>query len=106
MTHDQVVAEIQARAERRGILSHYCGSAERCHADRGAPDLLLAGPFGVAWVEVKTSACPTLSSGQVAWRYMLRAAGQVHEVMGEGDLIPGHAVDMLLGFVATGEAAA
>ena len=105
VNHDQIVAEIQKRAKARGLLSHYCGSAERCHGDRGMPDLVLAGPFGVAWVEVKTPG-DRLRPEQTSWRYMLQAAGEVYEVMGERDLAPGGAVDMLLSFAATGDATA
>ena len=35
---------------------------------------------------------------------MLKASGQVHEVMYEHDLEPGGAVDMMLGFLASGQA--
>ena len=104
MTHDQIVAEIQARAKRRGILSHYCGSAERCHGDRGMPDVLLVGMFGAAWVEVKTPG-DTLRPDQVTWNHALKAAGQLYEVMHESDLAPGHAVDQFLEFVSLGAVA-
>ena len=80
MTHDEIVAEIQARAERRGVLTHYCGSAERCHGDRGAPDLVLAGPHGVAWIEVKTGG-DTMRPDQTTWKYQLLASGQEHYVI-------------------------
>lgn len=104
MTHDQIVAAIQDRAKTRGVLSHYCHRAVRCSGDRGLPDLVLVGAWNIAWCEVKTPSCPTLDSGQTRWRHALRAAGQIHEVMGERDLEPGGAVDMMLSFVATGAA--
>ena len=105
MTHDEIVAEIQLRAKRSGILSEYCGRALRCQGDRGKPDLFLVGMFGAAWIEVKTPG-DQLRAEQVTWKHMLRSAGQVHEVMGERDLAAGGAFDMLLSFVAEGSAAA
>ena len=37
-----------------------------------------------------------LKPDQTLWRYKLKAAGQAVEVMGERDLAPGGAVDMML----------
>jgi hypothetical protein len=98
VNHDQVVAEIMRRAAARGVLSHYCKRGERCEGDPGLPDIVLPG----GWLEVKTPACPTLSSGQKRWRYALIGAGQVHEVMFERDLAPGGGVDMFLEFLSEG----
>lgn len=78
MTHDQVVAEIQERARSAGILTHYCHLSKLCLGDRGLPDLFLAGPFGAAWIEVKTPESPRLDSEQVTWKYVLCAAGQLY----------------------------
>ena len=86
MTHDQVVAEIQRRAAVRGALSHYCRSAVRCVGTPGMPDILVAGPYGIAWIEVKTPSCPTLSSDQTRWKYALIAAKQRHYVVGPAEL--------------------
>ncbi len=95
MTHDQIVAEIQARAKQRGVLSHYCGSAERCNG-RGLPDVLLAGNNGVAWIEVKLPG-DTMRPDQTSWKYKLKASGQIWETMDEADLTPdGGAIDMLI----------
>jgi hypothetical protein len=103
MLHDDIVAEIQARAKRRGILSHYCGHAIHCKGDRGAPDLLLVGHFGAAWVEVKTGSA-TLDPGQTTWKHALRAAGQEHHVIREPDLHNGQ-VNWLLDLVSLGAVA-
>jgi len=103
MTHDEIVGEIQRRAKLRGIRTHYCGSSIRCTGDKGKPDLFIVGPFGSAWLEVKTAG-DDLRPDQTTWRHMLIAAGQVHYVIGEAQLNDG-AVDALLRFVATGEAA-
>ena len=103
MNHDQIVAEIQARAtQRRGVLSHYCGSALRCSGDRGAPDLLCAGPNGAAWLEVKTPA-DRLKPDQTTWMYTLKASGQRHYVIREAQLLDG-TVDAILDTLAAGQA--
>lgn len=101
MTHDEVVTEIQARAQARGILTHYCGPGERCKGDRGMPDLILVGGSYVAWVEVKTLG-DRLKSLQTRWRYALLAIGAVYRIMYEYDLRPGGAVDVMLSLVADG----
>jgi hypothetical protein len=94
MTHDDVVHAIQERAKKRGILTHYCGPAKLCKGDRGAPDLVLAGMFGAAWIEVKTPG-DQLDPGQTTWKYALLAAGQEHYVIRPPDLEDGR-VDGLL----------
>src|ERR1017187_673486 len=95
MTHDEIVAEIQARAERRGILTHYCQRAIRCVATHGMPDVFLVGPFGAAWLEVKTPG-DHLDPGQTTWKYTLGAAGQEHYVVGPLDQVESGLVDALL----------
>lgn len=103
MTHDEMVAEIQRRATARGVISHYCGRAERCHGDRGQPDLMLAGLVGVGWMEVKTPA-DRLKPAQTAWMYMLKASGQRHYVIREPQLSDG-TVDGILDTLAYGQPA-
>jgi len=98
-THDQVVAEIQARAQAVSVLSHYCGRSERCAGDRGMPDLFLVGLQGSAWLEIKTPATPRLSPDQVQWAYQLRAAGQAHYIVQDAALENGQ-VDMILALLA------
>ncbi len=102
MNHDQIVAEIQARAKTRGILTHYCGSGERCHGDRGMPDLFLAGSYGAAWIEVKTPG-DEMRPAQTTWKYMLKAAGQRHYVVGPAELAD-DGLDEILDIIADREA--
>lgn len=101
MTHDVVVAEIMARAAKLDVLTHYCGRAQNCQGDRGAPDLLCVGYFHAAWIEVKMPHSPRLSPEQTRWRHQLAAAGCIHYVVGPGALTNG-VVDRILGFLATG----
>lgn len=101
MNHDEVVAEILDRAAKRGVLGHYCPDSRRCEGDRGLPDVLLAGQFGAAWVEVKTGTAQ-LKPTQTTWKHMLLAAGQRYEVMREGDLADGGLLNPLLLYLSEG----
>lgn len=101
MNHNEVVIRIGLMAADRGIKWAYFPSSVRLLGHRGFPDMLLAGPGGIAFIEVKTSSAPDLSPGQSRWKWMLRASGQVHEIMFERDLEPGGAVDMMLSFLAS-----
>ena len=101
VTHDEVVAEIMARAAARRIFTHYCGPATRCKGIPGVPDLMLAGDRHAGWIEVKVPP-DTLSPGQSRWRWKLKASGQLYEAMGPADLAEGGAVDKFLEFLATG----
>ena len=61
-------------AERYGVLVHHCGDSRRCTGDRGLPDVILAGPRGLLFVELKSS-MHGLTEGQRTWHWMLKAAG-------------------------------
>lgn len=100
MTHDQIVQEIIRRAHKIGVLSHYCRESQRCLGDRGTPDLLLVGHYRAAFIEVKTPACPTLSSNQVTWMHAIKASGGIHYVLGAEALdngVVGQILDYLMG---------
>jgi hypothetical protein len=101
VTHDEMVAEVQRRGAQRGVISHYCGRAERCSGDRGQPDLFLAGLVGVAWMEVKTPA-DRLKPAQTQWMHMLKASGQKHYVIREAQLHD-DTVDGILDSLAYGQ---
>lgn len=79
-THDVMIAQIMKRAQDRGILAHYCRNSRSCFGDNGLPDLILAGPYGTAFYEVKTGH-DIPSPAQTSWAHMLRAGGQeVHTI--------------------------
>lgn len=99
MTHDEIVAEIQARAKAAGVLTHYCGRSQQCDGDRGMPDLVAVGLHGCAWIEVKTPSKPGMSPDQVQWAYQLRAAGQQHFVV-QGAALDDGTIDMIVGLLA------
>lgn len=104
MTHDEIVTAIQAKAARSAgiVRTHYCRAARECTGDKGLPDLVLAGPFGVAWIEVKTAASPRLSPDQVAWAWTLRASGQRFCIVGAAELA-GDMIDRLVSALALGQ---
>ena len=103
MTHDEIVAEIQARAAARGIFTHYCRSVIRCVGTPGMPDIFLVGRCTTAWIEVKTPG-DRLKPDQIRWKYMLQAAGQLYDVMTERDLAPDGGADRMLDFLDRREA--
>ncbi len=71
--HDKVIGRITAMAAQRGLLWHYCGRSLHCRGCHGLPDLIIAGPGGLAFAEVKTGG--QLDPGQQAWRDTLRVSG-------------------------------
>lgn len=54
MTELELTREVMALATKAGVLSHHCLDSRHCQGDRGLPDLILAGPGGLALVELKT----------------------------------------------------
>lgn len=88
MTHDEVVAEIQRRAGERGLLSHYCGDSRHCRGDRGFPDLVVAGLYGTAFLEVKTG-FKGFSPAQTTWTYQLLSGGETALMVRNEDLADG-----------------
>jgi hypothetical protein len=101
VTHDEMVSEIQNRAKRRNVLTHYCRRAQFCGGDPGLPDLVLVGAYGAAWMEVKTPR-DQLDPPQVTWMHQLKAAGQKHYVIRQVQLDDG-SVDAILDNLAYGQ---
>lgn len=73
MTHDEVIARIGQLADELGVRWVYYPRTVQLRGHRGAPDILLAGPGGVAFAEIKTGT--DLEPDQVRWRDVLQAAG-------------------------------
>jgi len=96
MLHDQIVAEIQTRAETRGVLTHYCGSSVRCTGHRGKPDLFLVGRYGAAWIEVKRPG-DELRPDQTTWKHTLIAADQTYLIAVESHLHDGRIDNLING---------
>jgi hypothetical protein len=70
--HDEVVAGVGQLADRAGVLWMYQPRSGRLIGHRGGPDMLLAGPGGVAFAEIKTGG-NVLDPAQITWRDMLLA---------------------------------
>lgn len=73
---------------------HYCGFSPACEGP-GLPDLLIAGPGGQAWREVKSAAAPQLRPDQKAWLRMLRAGGADARVWDQEDFDSGRVAEEL-----------
>lgn len=95
MDHGEIVTEIQRRAAALGLLSHSCSDSRLCKGDRGYPDVVVAGPFGALFFEVKTGH-DTLKPGQVKWMYQLLAGGELCLEIHERDLADDGDLDQLL----------
>ncbi len=77
------------------LLWHHCRDSRHCAGAPGIPDLIIAGPGGVIWAEVKPGLYSRLNPGQTSWRYMLEAAGELHMVWTAEDLADGTIRKML-----------
>lgn len=69
-----LLLEVQAECERLGLLHHHCRDSRRCEGFRGLPDLIIAGPGGLAFAELKDEDGET-SADQDRWLYALHLAG-------------------------------
>lgn len=87
MNHGEIIREIQDRSDALGLLSHYCRNGRSCDG-AGLPDVIVAGPYGAAWIEAKAGH-DTLKPAQTAWKHTLTAAGHRHYVIREADFATG-----------------
>jgi hypothetical protein len=84
MDHDVLVARIGELADRAGVRWVYFPRSIGLRGHRGFPDLVLAGPGGLALAECKTGT--QLEPDQEAWRDVLRAAGAAWHLWHPADL--------------------
>lgn len=54
MTEAELVAEVSKLCGQLGLLWHHCRDARCCRGPRGLPDLIVAGPRGVIFAELKS----------------------------------------------------
>jgi hypothetical protein len=99
----QLLEQVQALAADLGLLTHHplthcgrCGTAlsPRLAGNAGFPDLVIAGPAGVLFRELK-SPFGLLRPKQTAWRYQLAAAGMDWETFRPVDWFSGRIGDQL-----------
>jgi hypothetical protein len=74
MTESEQLALITKWAQQHRVLMHHCRDSRGCTGSPGLPDVILVGPGGLLFAELKTSN-GGLRPGQTDWRWMLRAAG-------------------------------
>lgn len=96
--HDEIVARIGQRADQLGVLWTYNPSSVQVQGHRGVPDMLLAGPGGIALAEIKTGG--GLEDGQERWRDILLAGRVAWHLWMFGSLYDG-SVDQELHRLAT-----
>lgn len=73
---------------REQVLFHHCQDSRKC-SGAGLPDLILAGPNGCLFREIKVSPFDVPTSQQKSWLYMLKASGQDAAVWTSADLANG-----------------
>lgn len=74
MTEDELLAAVLLLAGRLRLLAAHVEDSRALRAGAGFPDLVLAGPGGILFAELK-SASGDLSTAQRRWRWMIQAAG-------------------------------
>jgi hypothetical protein len=92
MTEDELLAEVAARCEQRGIWWVHIDTPfhnKRRQNMIGFPDLFLCGTKRAAFRELKSQWRGRMSSEQTDWRYRLQAAGQDWDLWRPSDLESG-----------------
>ena len=89
---DRLVGEIIRLLEDPGaawagkLLWHHCQNGRSCDGSPGLPDLIIVGPRGGLWAEVKPHRGARLRPDQTTWRYAVQAIGWRHVVWVAEDL--------------------
>lgn len=88
MNHKQLLGMTVGLAEQHGLMWHYCPDSRHCLGARGFPDLVVAGPGGLVFVELK-SADDDTTAEQDFWRYILYRAGVRYQLFRPSELTDG-----------------
>lgn len=75
MTETELQREVQALCDELGLLWHHCRDSRACDGPRGLPDLIVAGPRGVLFAELK-SEDGDRSADQDLWGWTLTRAAE------------------------------
>jgi hypothetical protein len=86
MTEDELLAAVLELAKWLRLLAYHTRDSRR--SAPGFPDLVIAGPRGVLFPELK-SARGRLRPAQVTWKYMLLASGQAWRLWTPADWADG-----------------
>lgn len=70
MTETELLHDVTRLAAAKGLLVHHCTDSRRCDGHRGFPDLVIAGPKGLIFAELKAAGGET-SADQDLWLWML-----------------------------------
>ena len=71
------------------LVWHHCRDSRLCDGGSGLPDLIIAGPAGVIFAEVKPGTWSTVRPQQTTWKHMLLAAGARWVLWTEADVDSG-----------------
>jgi hypothetical protein len=82
------LSNVYRLCHREQVLFHHCQDSRKC-SGAGLPDLLIVGPNGLIFREVKVSPFDVPTSEQKSWLYMLQAAGADARVWTSTDLQDG-----------------
>lgn len=86
MLEYELLKEVQARCDKLGLYHYHPTDSRRDR--RGFPDLVIVGPRGVIFAELK-SASGKLEPDQRRWGTMLSSAGEVWTIWRPGTLHSG-----------------
>ncbi len=87
MTHREFQVRVQQMCTARKLLWHASHQAIACHG-KGLPDMIIAGPRGVIFAELKTPGAK-LSPEQARWKHALLSSGAWHVVWTPADVVTG-----------------
>ena len=76
MTEAELVIEVIKMCAQLGLLWHHCHEARTCLGPRGLPDLIITGPHGLIFAEIKSEDGET-SPGQDLWIWTLDRIGSL-----------------------------
>jgi hypothetical protein len=82
------LSNVYRLCHREQVLFHHCLDSRKC-SGAGLPDVIIVGPNGCIFREIKVSPFDAPTSEQKAWLYMLQAAGQDARVWTSADLSDG-----------------
>jgi hypothetical protein len=76
MTEPELVTEVTALCVRLRLMWHHCRDSRSCQGPRGLPDLIIAGPRGLIFAEIKSEDGET-SPAQDLWIWTLDRIGSL-----------------------------
>lgn len=82
---NEVIKLLNARPE---LVWIHVPDSRKLQGTKGFPDLLIVGPHGILWRELK-SRVGKLRSDQVRWKYLLQANRANYAIWTEWDLLSG-----------------